>query len=99
RDVKNNGLAVPADPEFYLPWKNEPTGYFRSSHIIVQSAVNARATVQWIRSETAAVDATVPVTIEGMTTRIGKLAQRPRFTAILLSLFAGMGVLLAGIGI
>jgi putative ABC transport system permease protein len=34
-----------------------------------------------------------------MNTRVGKLVQRPRFTAVLLSLFAGIGVLLAGIGI
>jgi predicted permease len=98
-DVKNNGLAAPADPEFYLPWKNEPTGYYRSAHLTVQGAINPQAIAKWIRSETAAIDPTVPVTIEGMQTRIGKLAQRPRFTAVLLSLFAGMGVLLAGIGI
>jgi predicted permease len=98
-DVKNNGLAAPADPEFYIPWKNEPAGYFRSAHLIVQSAINSEAIAKWIRTETAAIDPTVPVTIEGMKTRVGKLAERPRFTAILLSLFAGLGVLLAGIGI
>jgi predicted permease len=98
-DVKNNGLAAPADPEFYIPWKNEPTGYFRSGHLIVQSALNSETVAKWIRSETAAIDPTVPVTIEGMRTRVGKLAQQPRFTAVLLSLFAGIGVLLAGIGI
>ncbi|HEV1996249.1 MAG TPA: ABC transporter permease [Candidatus Acidoferrum sp.] len=98
-DVKNNGLAAPADPEFYLPWKNETDGYFRSAHIVIQSAINTQAIAKWIRSETAAIDPTVSVTIESMKTRVGKLAQRPRFTAVLLSLFAGMGVLLAGIGI
>jgi predicted permease len=98
-DVKNNGLAAPADPEFYIPWKNEPAGYFRSAHLIVQSAINSEAIAKWIRTETAAIDPTVPVTIEGMKTRVGKLAERPRFMAILLSLFAGLGVLLAGIGI
>jgi len=98
-DVKNNGLAAPADPEFYIPWKHETEGYFRSGHLIVQSAINPEAVARWIRSETAAIDPTVPVTIEGLTTRVGKLAERPRFTAVLLSLFAGMGVLLAGIGI
>ena len=98
-DVKNNGLAAPADPEFYIPWKNEPDGYFRSGHVIVQSAINAEAVARWIRSETAAIDPTIPVTIEGLNTRVGKLVQRPRFTAVLLSLFAGIGVLLAGIGI
>ena len=98
-DVKNNGLAAPADPEFYLPWKNESAGYFRSGHLIVQSAINPQAIAQWIRSQTAAIDPTVPVNIESLNTRVGKLAQQPRFTAVLLSLFASMGVLLAGIGI
>jgi putative ABC transport system permease protein len=98
-DVKNNGLAAPSDPEFYLPWKNESSGYFRSGHVTVQSALNPQTIALWIRTETAAIDPTVPLTIEGMKTRVGKLAQRPRFTAVLLSLFASMGVLLAGIGI
>jgi putative ABC transport system permease protein len=41
----------------------------------------------------------VPVVTEDMNTRVDKLTQRPRFNAVLLSLFAGMGVLLAAIGI
>jgi putative ABC transport system permease protein len=98
-DVKNNGLAADADPEFYLPWGNGTDGYFRSAHIIIRSAINSEAVAKWMRSETAAVDLTVPVSIEDMGTRAGKLAQRPRFNAVLLSLFAGMGVLLAAIGI
>jgi len=67
--------------------------------LIIQTGINPEAVAKWIRSETAAIDPAVPVTIEGMKTRVGKLAQRPRFTAVLLSLFAGIGVLLAGIGI
>jgi putative ABC transport system permease protein len=67
--------------------------------VIVQTAINPEAIAQWIRTETAAIDPTVPVTIEAMKSRVGKLAQRPRFTAVLLTLFAGMGVLLAAIGI
>jgi len=97
-DVKNNGLATPADPEFYLPWKNGDVN-FRSAYVIIQSAVSPQGISQWIRSEAAAVDPTVPVIIEGMNTRISKLTQRPRFNAVLLSLFAGMGVLLAAIGL
>src|SRR5260370_17937007 len=52
-----------------------------------------------MRAETVALDPTLPFTIETMSQRVGKLAQRPRFTAVVLSLFAGIGVLLAGIGI
>jgi ABC-type antimicrobial peptide transport system permease subunit len=49
--------------------------------------------------ETASLDPTLPVKIETMSQRVWKLAARPRFNAVLLSIFAAMGVLLAAIGI
>src|SRR5216684_811399 len=65
----------------------------------MNSCWDPRAMAAWMRAETVALDQTLPFTIETMSQRVGKLAQRPRFTAVLLSLFAGIGVLLAGIGI
>jgi putative ABC transport system permease protein len=65
----------------------------------LRTPVNPKALAKWIRSEVASMDPTVPVTIEAMNQRVEKLADRPRFNAILLSLFAAMGVLLAAIGI
>ena len=97
-DVKNGGLTVGADPEFYLPWKPEPEGYFRRGHLLLRTPQNPQALARWVRSEVAAVDPTVPVMVETMSQRVGKLADRPRFNAILLSIFAAMGVLLAAIG-
>src|SRR5439155_2573956 len=61
--------------------------------------VNSQAIAGWVRSEVASIDPTIPLTIETMGQRVEKLAQGPRFNAGLLSLFAGMGVLLAAIGI
>jgi predicted permease len=97
-DVKNGGLTVAPDPEFYLPWKLDPDGYFRRGHLLLRTPQNPQALERWVRSEVAAVDPTVPVKIETMSQRVGKLADRPRFNAILLSIFAAMGVLLAAIG-
>jgi predicted permease len=97
-DVKNGGLTVAADPEFYLPWKPEPEGYFRRGHLLLRTPQNPQALARWVRSEVAAVDPTVPVMVETMSQRVGKLADRPRFNAILLSIFAALGVLLAAIG-
>jgi hypothetical protein len=94
-DVKNGGLTAVADPEFYLPWKAAPAGYFRRGTLILRTPQNQQALARWVRSE---VDPTVPVTIEAMSQRVSKLADRPRFNAILLSLFAAMGGLLAAIG-
>ena len=98
-DVKNDGLAAAGGPEFYLPWKAESEGYYRRATFILRTPMNPEGIAKWVRSEAASIDPTVPVTIEAMSQRIEKLADRPRFNAILLSLFAGMGVMLAAIGI
>jgi predicted permease len=97
-DVKNNGLAANADPEFYLPWKNDPVESFSTAHVIMRTRMNAKVVAAWMGTETGGLDSALPVTVETMSQRVGKLADRPRFNAILLSIFAAMGVLLAAIG-
>jgi ABC-type antimicrobial peptide transport system permease subunit len=54
---------------------------------------------RWLRAEVAELDPTTPVNIESMEQHVGKLAEGPRFDAVLLGLFAGMGLLLAAIGL
>jgi putative ABC transport system permease protein len=98
-DVKNDGLTTAGGPEFYLPWKEEQDGYYRRAYVILRTPVNPQAIAKWVRSEVASIDPTMPVTIEAMSQRVEKLADRPRFNAILLSLFAAMGMALAAIGI
>jgi putative ABC transport system permease protein len=98
-NVKNDGLITSADPEFYLPWKNDSLIDLHASYLTVRTPMNPASVASWMRAETASLDSTLPVTIESMAQRVGKLAQRPRFNAMLLSLFAGIAVLLAAIGI
>jgi len=98
-DVKNAGLDAQADPEFYVPWKNEPPQYLGSAYLILRTPLNPQTLEKWMHSETASLDPTLPVKIETMSQRVWKLAARPRFNAVLLSIFAAMGVLLAVIGI
>jgi putative ABC transport system permease protein len=98
-DVKNNGLIAPADPEFYIPWKNDPETYVRRAYVTFRTPLSPAAVVPWTRTEIAGLDPTVPVEFATMEARVGKLTQRPRFDAILLSLFAGIGVVLAALGI
>jgi ABC-type antimicrobial peptide transport system permease subunit len=45
------------------------------------------------------MDATLPVNIQTNEQRVGKLAERPRFNALLLGIFASVGLLLAAIGL
>jgi len=98
-DVKNDGLTASASPEFYIPWKNEPEALIRRSFVILRSSLNDATLVPWVRAEIANVDPTLPVEFTTMDQRVSKLAEGPRFDAVLLSLFAFLGVLLAAIGI
>jgi putative ABC transport system permease protein len=113
-DVPNNGLSQPPDPEYYLPRKaiTDPnagrdasmTG--RSLHIydgeaflIVRGSARPDAIANWIRTSAAALDRTVPVTIATIGQRMHTVSERPRFTAVLLSFFALIGVALAAGGL
>jgi len=97
-DVKNNGLAEQSDPEFYIPWKSDVVGNFQTGNVIVRSFMNPQTMASWIRSETTGLDPALPVDIQTMSQRVGNLVQRPKFNALLLSLFAATGTLLAAIG-
>ncbi len=98
-NVKNSGLVDDAGPEYYVVRKHANDDPGRTATAIVRTTADVGGTARWLRAEVAALDATMPVTIESMQQHIGKLAERPRFNAVLLGLFAGMGLLLAAIGL
>jgi len=98
-DVKNDGLLAPPGPEFYIPWKNDPQTWVRRSYVIFRTQVSTATVIPWVRGEITALDATVPVEFSTMNQRVSKLTQRQRFDALLVSLFAGIAVLLAALGI
>lgn len=107
-DVANNGIQSRSDPEFYLARKRGADEVFRNqlgpdgrrrAWFLLRSAVNPASLAPWIRREAAALDPTLPVEIETMQQKVSSLANGPRFNALLLSLFAGIGLLLAAIGL
>jgi putative ABC transport system permease protein len=98
-NVKNNGPTTDGDPEFYIPWKNDAESYVGHAYITFRSLLSSATLLPWARSEIADVDPTVPVDFSSMNTRVGHLSERPRFNALLLSIFAAIGVVLASLGI
>lgn len=52
-----------------------------------------------LRTAVAGIEPTMPVVIESMPQRVYQLAERPRFNAVLLGLFAGMGLVMAAVGL
>jgi putative ABC transport system permease protein len=98
-NVKNSGLVDDAGPEYYLIRKHAADNVGRTATAVVRTSADAGGMARWLRAEVAALDPTIPVAIESMERRVGKLAEGPRFNAVLLALFAGMGLLLATIGL
>jgi predicted permease len=98
-NVKNNGLAGGDDPEYYEVRKHAGDGVGRSAAAIIRTSLNPRLTATWVRAEVAALEPTLPVEIATMQQRVSRFSERPRFNAVLLGIFAGIGLLLAAIGL
>jgi predicted lysophospholipase L1 biosynthesis ABC-type transport system permease subunit len=98
-NVKNSGPVEDAGPEYYLIRKHATANIGRSATAVVRTTADPRGMARWLRAEVADLDPTTPVSIESMGQHVGKLAEGPRFDAVLLGLFAGMGLLLAVIGL
>jgi putative ABC transport system permease protein len=107
-DVRNNGPAAEASPEYYtlrkptldVTFRNQmPPSGWRQAKVAIRTPVNPNVMGGWLRKEIAAIDPALPVTVSTMQQRVSRLADRPRFNAFLLALFAGMGLALAAIGL
>ncbi len=84
-NVLNAGLNASSDPEYYIPRKRvvpsapaeqSLSGISRRASLILRSPMDPEGISKWIRSEVAALDSTLPVTLETMPQRVGQLAAR-----------------------
>jgi len=100
-NVKNSGLGEEDAPEYYQLWRASADDWQQphSAVLLVKTAFAPRALAPWIRTQIGAIDATVPVNVQTLNERVGKLADRPRFETALLSFFALMGLVMAVIGL
>jgi predicted permease len=98
-DTKNNGLTDPSDPEYYRLRMRGSTELGRDGVGVFRTSLDQATLARWIRTEFAALDPTLPVKIESMDGRVERFRERPRFVAILVGLFAALGLLLAAVGL
>jgi ABC-type antimicrobial peptide transport system permease subunit len=75
--------------------------YPDSQHIsiLVRSAVGPATIGQELRNAVTTLDPTLPVDVGTLGQTVAQLAERPRFNAALLSLFAVIGLVLTAVGI
>jgi ABC-type lipoprotein release transport system permease subunit len=104
-NAENQGLGGSLGPEYYMARRHTENdvifSYPDSQHIsmIVRSPMGAETVAQEMRGAIAKLDPTLPVDAGTMGQTVSKLAERPRFSASLLLLFAVVGLLLTALGI
>ena len=100
-NVKNSGLGEEDAPEYYQLWRASAEDWQQphSAVLLVKTAVAPQALAPWIRTQIGTIDPTVPVDVQTLNERVGKLADRPRFETALLSFFALTGLVMAIIGL
>jgi len=97
-NVKHLALKNDDSPEMYLPHTQIPFGIM--SIVIRTSVSNPGAITASLRKELSALDETIPLTsVRVFEEYISRSLARPRFNALLLSIFAGTALLLTAIGI
>jgi putative ABC transport system permease protein len=97
-DAKNNGVEDPPEPEVLIPY-TITGGFFRG--ILVRTAGDPAAMLNGVRREVWAVDRGVAMTD---TRTLNEFLQQfsyggPRFSLILLSVFASVGLVLVSVGV
>ena len=97
-DAKNSGVVDPIRPEAFIPYT--VTGAFERG-ILVRTQDDPEALLAAVRHEIWAVDRGVAITLTGTLT--GYLRQfsysEPRFSLVLLSVFACVGLVLVAVGV
>ncbi len=101
-NVRNIALDEQTTPEVYVPFLQDPLfpGYQRSMTIVARSKSDPGAIAGALRAAVTSVDKSLPVyALKPLTEHLrGSLARR-RFNLILLSIFGGVALLLAAVGI
>jgi len=96
-DVLDNGLDNPPEPTWYLPDSQHDTEYM---NLVVRTEGDSLALAPAIRQAIRDVDPEQPIyRVATLRSLVDESVAKRRFGAVLLSVFAAVGVLLATIGI
>ncbi|PYX67479.1 MAG: hypothetical protein DMG78_27665, partial [Acidobacteria bacterium] len=104
-NAQNQGLGGTVGPEYYMVRHHSDDDILfnypdsQRVSIIVRSAIAGPTLAHELRETIAGLDPTLPVELSTLARNVSRMAERPRFSAALLSLFALIGLLLTAFGI
>jgi len=96
-DVIHDDLRDGPDPEFYVPYRQVP---WRFMNVVIEAPAPADVVAADLRQAVAAMDPDLPVpTPRAMTDLVASSLSLDRFETLLLTLFAGVALVLAVVGL
>jgi len=102
-DIKNHGSNVATKPEVYFLHTDQPSGLwadFRSMTLVVRTAAESQQIVGAIRGELKNLDPDLPIyKVQTLDQIVSASVSQTRFPATVLSIFAGLALVLAGVGV
>jgi putative ABC transport system permease protein len=97
RDARTDGLDKEPYPQMYVPAAQSPS---RAGTFVIRTSGDPTAVAPALRRELAAVDKNLPLyNVRTMEQVLSESVSRRRFQMILIAAFAGVGLLLALVGI
>jgi predicted permease len=104
KDERHNGVTAAIKEKFYVPYAQFPRARdgdaARGMTIVVRAGGDPMSLVGPIRAEVRRLDPSLPVAnARPMTEVVDASLATPRLTGSLLSIFAGLALLLAGVGV
>jgi putative ABC transport system permease protein len=96
-DVKHRRLWLPDDPESYVPYDQSPIG---GMNIVVRSLGDPMALLPALRTQVQTLDPELPIyKAQRMEEYVAASVAQRRFTSLLCTIFAAVGLLLAVVGL
>lgn len=96
-DIRHEGLGEEAQPEVYLPHHQFPLG---NLSLVLRTSGDPLAVLSAIRNEVRMLDKDQPVAlVQTLEEHISESVLQPRLLTTLLSVFAGLGLVLAAVGV
>ena len=96
-DAKNTSLTTDVEPAIYFPQRQYP---YRSMNVVVRGEGPPLGLVSAIREGVWELDTGMPLAdVKTLDQHLGEQMAQPRFSMMLLSIFAALALVLAGIGL
>ena len=97
-DVRADGLSGAVDEAIYMPMSQTP--FFNFSNIVIRTATDPTAVVSQLRQHVRGIDPGRPISeVQVVEDLVSRSVARPRVSAFLMSTFAMVAALLAGVGL